>query len=86
MIKRLYQKRIHRPMWVPEAPALTTRQTQIASLIAQGFSTKGGARFLGVSTKTYEFHRLRVYDALKIDNVVDLTHWAIRTGLVPLKR
>lgn len=86
MIKRMQPKRLHRRLWIPQAPILTTRQTQIASLITQGFSTKGGARFLGVSEKTYEYHRLKIYDALKIDNVVDLTHWAIRTRLVPLKR
>lgn len=66
--------------------ALTPRQREVLRLLAEGHSTKDAARILGVSPKTAEAHRAEVMKRLGIADLATLVHYAIRTGLVPLKR
>jgi DNA-binding NarL/FixJ family response regulator len=60
---------------------LTPREREVLQLIAEGHSTKQVARHLYISPKTVEAHRLKVMNKLDIDNVAQLTKYAIQEGL-----
>lgn len=62
--------------------ALTAREIQVLRLFATGLSTREVASSLGISPKTVETHRIRIYEKLGCKSVVDLTRIAVRTGLV----
>lgn len=62
--------------------ALTAREIQVLRLFASGLSTREVASNLGISPKTVETHRIRIYEKLGARSVVDLTRIAVRTGLV----
>ena len=60
---------------------LSAREREVLQLLAEGKPTKqiGGA--LHISPKTVEAHRLRIMEKLGIDNVAQLTKYAIQEGL-----
>jgi len=60
---------------------LTKRERQVLQLLAEGQTTKQISLKLHISPKTVEAHRLRVMDKLEIDNVAQLTKYAIQEGL-----
>lgn len=60
---------------------LTQREREVLQLIAEGHSTKQVARRLHISPKTVEAHRLNMMTKLDIDNVAQLTKYAIQEGL-----
>jgi DNA-binding NarL/FixJ family response regulator len=62
--------------------SLTARELQVLRLFASGLSTREVAASLGISPKTVETHRIRMYEKLDCKSVVDLTRIAVRTGLV----
>jgi DNA-binding NarL/FixJ family response regulator len=68
----------------PEAAlsALTDREREVLTLIAEGLSSKQIAKELGVSLKTIESHRANLMDKLEIHKVSGLVRFAIRSGLV----
>jgi RNA polymerase sigma factor (sigma-70 family) len=68
----------------PEAAlsALTDREREVLTLIAEGLSSKQIAKQLGVSLKTIESHRANLMDKLEIHKVSGLVRFAIRSGLV----
>lgn len=61
--------------------ALTQREREVLQLLAEGKTTKQIALRLHISPKTVEAHRLRVMNKLDIDNVAQLTKYAIQEGL-----
>ena len=61
---------------------LTARELQVLERFAIGLSTREVAASLGISPKTVETHRVRIYEKLGARSVVDLTRIAMRTGLV----
>ena len=61
---------------------LTPREEQIVKLIAEGLSTKDIAETLTISVKTVDRHRANILQKLGMRNRLDLTRFAIRTGLV----
>jgi DNA-binding NarL/FixJ family response regulator len=63
---------------------LTKRQEQVASRIAVGKPIKEVAFELKLSQKTVEYHWAKVRDMLGIQDYVELTHFAIATGMVKL--
>jgi DNA-binding NarL/FixJ family response regulator len=63
-------------------PTLTSRQTEIVQLIAEGFSSKQMADLLTISVKTIEKHRQSAMDKLGIHEVATLTRYAISSGAV----
>ena len=63
---------------------LTARQREVLQLIAEGKNTKEIAFTLGTSIKTIETHRSHIMERLDIHDVVGLTHFAIRWGIVHL--
>ncbi len=60
---------------------LTPREREVLQLMAEGNTTRQIARQLFISPKTVEAHRLRVMNKLDIDNVAQLTKYAIQEGL-----
>ncbi|NVN92677.1 MAG: response regulator transcription factor [Desulfuromonadales bacterium] len=64
---------------------LTPRERQILQLIADGKCIKEIAHNLGVSNKTVENQRQHIMHKLNLFTVAELTKYAIRSGLSPLK-
>jgi DNA-binding NarL/FixJ family response regulator len=62
--------------------ALTSRQTQVLQLIAEGKSNKQTASDLCISIKTVEKHRENLMATLGIHETAGLTRYAISSGLV----
>ena len=60
---------------------LSQREREVLQLIAEGNTTKQIALRLHISPKTVEGHRLRLMNKLDIDNVAQLTKYAIQEGL-----
>jgi DNA-binding NarL/FixJ family response regulator len=60
---------------------LTPREREVLQLMAEGNTTKQIGLLLHISPKTVEAHRLRVMNKLDIDNVAQLTKYAIQEGL-----
>lgn len=65
---------IHRP--------LSRRELQVATLLAEGKTAPDIANELHISPSTVDVHRRNLMRKLELHNVVDLTKYAIRTGLV----
>ncbi|MCE5250020.1 response regulator transcription factor [bacterium] len=63
---------------------LTPREREVLRLIAQGKNTKEISSALHISVKTVDTHRQHVMNKLNIHNPVDLTKYAIRTGLISI--
>jgi DNA-binding NarL/FixJ family response regulator len=61
---------------------LTPRELQVLRLFASGQSTSGVASSLGISPKTVETHRIRIYEKLGCRSMVELTRFAVRSGLI----
>jgi len=76
---------LRRPLPVELAsknPALTSRERQIAVLLAEGKSATDIADQLIISPNTVEVHRRNLMRKLELHSVVELTRYAIRTGLI----
>ncbi|MDA8018588.1 MAG: response regulator transcription factor [Thermoanaerobaculia bacterium] len=61
---------------------LTSRQTEVLQLIAEGCSTREISQRLNVSVKTVESHRANIMDRLDEHDLAGLVRFAVRTGLV----
>ncbi len=64
---------------------LTKRERQVLQLMAEGKTTKQIGQSLHISPKTVEAHRLRVMEKLNINNVAQLTKYAIQEGLTTIE-
>jgi two-component system, NarL family, response regulator NreC len=64
-----------------DSKALTPRENQILQLLTEGNSAKQIAQQLGLSVKTIEATRRQVMEKTEVDNLADLTKYAIREGL-----
>ena len=60
---------------------LSQREREVLQLLSEGKTTKQVAGQLHISPKTVEAHRLRIMNKLKIDNIAQLTKYAIQEGL-----
>jgi DNA-binding CsgD family transcriptional regulator len=57
------------PTLAPAAPSrLSTQQTRVLSLVARGLTAKEVARQLGISPKTVEQHKARIFERLGVRN------------------
>lgn len=63
---------------------LTPRQREILQLLAEGRSAKEIASTLGISSRTVEFHKYQMMEALQIRNNAELVHFAIKQGIVAI--
>lgn len=61
---------------------LTSREREVLQLIAEGLSTGQIAEALHISDKTVRVHRMNLMQKVEIDNVAELTRFAIRNGIV----
>jgi DNA-binding NarL/FixJ family response regulator len=70
----------------PQGPdtdrCLTPRQREVLQLVAEGRSAKEVAAVLHISTRTAEFHRARIMQALGLQTTAELVQYAIRTGII----
>jgi DNA-binding NarL/FixJ family response regulator len=64
-----------------DSKALTPRENQILQLLTEGNSAKQIASQLGLSVKTIEATRRQIMEKTEVDNLADLTKYAIREGL-----
>jgi DNA-binding NarL/FixJ family response regulator len=64
--------------------SLTPRQREVLQLLAEGRSAKEIASRLGISARTVEFHKYQIMDTLDLHTGAELTHFAIKHGLVEL--
>jgi len=64
------------------AVALTVRERQILSLVAQGLSNKDIGQRLGVSVKTADNHRANLMRKVGANSVASLLAFALREGLL----
>ena len=60
---------------------LSQREREVLQQLAEGKTTKQAATNLNISPKTVEAHRLNIMSKLNIDNVAQLTKYAIQEGL-----
>jgi DNA-binding NarL/FixJ family response regulator len=63
---------------------LTTRETEVLRLVADGCTTKEIASRLGISFKTAACHRYRIMSKLDVHNGALLVRRAIGEGLIQL--
>ncbi len=66
----------------PAFSMLTENEQNLFLFIAEGKSKKQIASLLKISNKTVETYRRRLMDKLNVSNVVTLTKYAIREGLI----
>ena len=64
--------------------SLTPRQREVLQLLAEGRSGKEIASSLGISARTVEFHKYQMRETLGVHTNAELTHFAIKHGLVEL--
>jgi two-component system response regulator FixJ len=62
---------------------LTPREREVLGLIMAGLSNKEMARKLGVSPKTIEAHRAKLYTKMRADSLADLVRKGIEGGGYP---
>jgi len=61
---------------------LTSRESELLQLIAEGQANKQIASELGISIKTVEKHRQHLMEKLNIHDIAGLTRFAIATGII----
>ncbi len=64
------------------AARLTSRETEVLQLVAEGRANKQVADTLGISIKTVEKHRQHLMDKLNIHETAGLTRYAIAQGII----
>lgn len=64
---------------------LSEREREVLQLLAEGNTTKQVGRQLHISPKTVEAHRLRIMNKLEIDNLAQLTKYALQEGITLLE-
>lgn len=84
MIIRAYMERIPDDALLTHT-LLSLREREVLQLIAAGKSTKEIAFAFGVSLKTIETQRHSIMKKLNLYSVAELTKYAIREGLTPLR-
>jgi DNA-binding NarL/FixJ family response regulator len=62
--------------------SLTSRQREVLQLLAEGKQAKEIARVLNVSTRTVEFHKYRIMEALGLKTVAELASYAVKQGMI----
>lgn len=68
----------------PLAP-LTSRQREVLHLLAEGRSAKEVSAALSISSRTVEFHKYQLMEALGLRTSAELIHFAIKHGVVEIQ-
>lgn len=71
-----------RPLNGARFSLLTSRERQVAQLVAEGQRTRDVAQALGISEKTVETHRTAIMRKLNLHSLADLVRYAVRNHLV----
>jgi len=66
----------------PRSISLTSRETEVLQLVAEGLANKQIAAELGISIKTVEKHRQSLMDKLNVHDTAGLTRHAIAAGII----
>jgi DNA-binding NarL/FixJ family response regulator len=66
----------------PHAHHLTSRESEVLQLVAEGAPNKQVAAELSISIKTVEKHRQHLMDKLNIHDTAGLTRYAIAAGVI----
>jgi DNA-binding NarL/FixJ family response regulator len=69
---------------MPQVETLTSRETEVLALLAEGLSNKGIAARLGISDQTVKFHVASIGGKLGAANRTDAVRLAVRRGLIAL--
>ncbi len=77
MCKGLFGARVAQPHIT-----LTSRETEVLQLVAEGYANKQIAGVLSISVKTVEKHRMTLMQRLDIHDVATLTRYAVCRGIV----
>ncbi len=80
-VRTLLRAYLADPASAPES-RLTPREQEVVKLVAEAEPTSRIAELLTISPKTVERHRENILAKLGMRDRVELTHWAIRHGLV----
>ena len=86
LLKQWQEKSLNSGPVRTKATRLTSRQTEILQLIAEGYATKQIAGLLFLSLKTVEKHRQDLMNTLNIHNIATLTRYAVSSGVVESNR
>ena len=83
-VSTLIREFVRRAEGGEELPAdpLTPRESEIVKLVAEGNTSREIAELLVISEKTVDRHRANILEKLGMRDRVDLTRYAIRSGLV----
>ena len=63
-------------------PRLTSRQTEVLQLVAEGKSAKEVAAILNLSPRTVESHKYAIMEQLGVSTTAELEQQAIKLGLI----
>lgn len=63
---------------------LSEREYEVLQLLVEGQSTKGIANKLFISVNTVATHREHIFDKLNLKNIVELTLFAVKKGIIDL--
>jgi len=74
--------RDHDGLLKPKGVRLTSRETKVLRLVAEGQANKQVAATLGISIKTVEKHQQDAVDKLNLHETADLAHYAITQGII----
>lgn len=66
----------------PGVRKLTSRESKVLQLVAEGLANKQIAATLGISIKTVEKHRQHLMDKLNVHETAGLTRYAIAHGII----
>jgi DNA-binding NarL/FixJ family response regulator len=80
-LMRRYLERVKRDGHPGHGP-LTQRENEVVKLIAEGHNTHEIADLLTISAKTVERHRANILGKLGMRDRVEVTRYAIRSGLI----
>jgi len=81
-VSALIREHLERARTSDSGSLLTPREAEVIKLVAEGYSTKEIAATLSISGKTVERHRANLLQKLGLRDRVELTRYAIRTGLI----
>ncbi len=73
---------LHENMIKRKIPHLTSRETEVLQLVAEGNANKQIAFLLSISIKTVEKHRQHLMEKLDIHDTAGLTRYAISAGVI----
>lgn len=68
--------------WSMRPPRLTPRETEVLTLIVQGYKTTEIAKLLKCSPSTINTHRTTIYNKLGIKGLAGLVRYALRERLI----